>query len=225
MFDAAAGPQCATSLCAQCAAPYRGPYGVLPNALLSLTRISLPFRARITLAAAGVLTTDNSAHDPKCPHFRRSPSSNVHAARAAADAQELGAEMKRLEKIFGAQLSSSRPSSQASFRSQSPPSSLNSLNSISALLPSEFPTRAQHTSPAAPSPASPLHTQQAEVVWMPDADAPRCLSCNKSFFLFRRRHHCRTCGLVFCSRCCTRFVLRPHSSAVLTCFSCQHLNT
>jgi hypothetical protein len=25
----------------------------------------------ITLAAAGVLTTDNSAHDPKCPHFRR----------------------------------------------------------------------------------------------------------------------------------------------------------
>jgi hypothetical protein len=65
--------------------------------------------------------------------------------------------------------------------------SLNSLNSISALLPSEFPTRAQLTSPA-----SPLHTQQAKVVWMPDADAPRCLSCNKSFFLFRRRHHVRT---------------------------------
>ncbi|KAH8873627.1 Lateral signaling target protein 2 like [Schistosoma japonicum] len=29
-----------------------------------------------------------------------------------------------------------------------------------------------------------------------------CASCNRSFNLIRRRHHCRRCGHIFCSKCC-----------------------
>jgi len=37
--------------------------------------------------------------------------------------------------------------------------------------------------------------------WIPDSDAPRCMSCAVQFTPFRRRHHCRNCGGVFCNIC------------------------
>lgn len=37
--------------------------------------------------------------------------------------------------------------------------------------------------------------------WIPDSDAPRCMSCSTQFTPFRRRHHCRNCGLIFCHFC------------------------
>uniref|UniRef100_A0A182MNZ1 Lateral signaling target protein 2 homolog n=1 Tax=Anopheles culicifacies TaxID=139723 RepID=A0A182MNZ1_9DIPT len=37
--------------------------------------------------------------------------------------------------------------------------------------------------------------------WIPDCDAPRCMSCASAFTPFRRRHHCRNCGGVFCGVC------------------------
>jgi hypothetical protein len=147
----------------------------------------------------------------------RGPASSVYVLRAAADKQELADEMRRLEKLFGAQLFSSRPSSQASFRSHSPPASLNSFNG--SILTDISPHHQISGPPSTSSPAAALHEQ---VVWMRDADAPRCLSCDKRFFFpFRRRHHCRSCGLIFCSRCCSRFVLHPNAAAVLTCLACQ----
>eukprot|EP00656_Telonema_subtile_P038755 TRINITY_DN4394_c0_g1_i2.p1 TRINITY_DN4394_c0_g1~~TRINITY_DN4394_c0_g1_i2.p1 ORF type:complete len:837 (-),score=144.76 TRINITY_DN4394_c0_g1_i2:136-2646(-) len=36
-------------------------------------------------------------------------------------------------------------------------------------------------------------------LWAPDA--PLCSSCHRSFTLFRRRHHCRSCGRCVCGRC------------------------
>ena len=143
---------------------------------------------------------------------RRGPASNVYTLRAAADSQDFAAEMRRLEKIFGAQLFSSQPSSQASFRSQSP--------SINGALSTDISPRPQQAVQTKHSPPAAAATQ--EVIWMLDADAPRCLSCDKRFFFpFRRRHHCRSCGLIFCSRCCSRFDLHANSPAVLTCFDCQ----
>ena len=40
--------------------------------------------------------------------------------------------------------------------------------------------------------------------WQADAVAPRCTWCETQFTLFTRRHHCRSCGLVFCSQCAFR---------------------
>lgn len=37
--------------------------------------------------------------------------------------------------------------------------------------------------------------------WVPDEEAPRCMSCATLFTAFRRRHHCRHCGRVFCGIC------------------------
>lgn len=38
--------------------------------------------------------------------------------------------------------------------------------------------------------------------WTPDSEATNCLHCNVKFTVVKRRHHCRACGLVLCSKCC-----------------------
>ncbi|KAJ1364050.1 hypothetical protein KIN20_024043 [Parelaphostrongylus tenuis] len=38
--------------------------------------------------------------------------------------------------------------------------------------------------------------------WMPDSTGKECYQCEERFSTFRRRHHCRLCGQIFCSKCC-----------------------
>ncbi len=42
--------------------------------------------------------------------------------------------------------------------------------------------------------------------WMPDGNCKECYECGDKFNTFRRRHHCRICGQIFCSRCCNQEV-------------------
>jgi len=44
---------------------------------------------------------------------------------------------------------------------------------------------------------------------MPDDQVSHCMnsSCATVFTTFRRRHHCRLCGNIFCSRCCSNLML------------------
>lgn len=42
--------------------------------------------------------------------------------------------------------------------------------------------------------------------WMPDRNCHECYECNCRFHAFRRRHHCRICGQIFCSQCCNKEV-------------------
>ena len=42
--------------------------------------------------------------------------------------------------------------------------------------------------------------------WMPDRLCKICYSCEESFTMYRRRHHCRVCGQVFCDRCCSYYI-------------------
>lgn len=37
--------------------------------------------------------------------------------------------------------------------------------------------------------------------WMKDDSAKECFTCGKTFNTFRRRHHCRICGQIFCNSC------------------------
>ncbi|XP_071478927.1 uncharacterized protein [Diadema antillarum] len=39
-------------------------------------------------------------------------------------------------------------------------------------------------------------------IWIPDSEAPTCMKCGVKFTFRKRRHHCRACGKVFCSKCC-----------------------
>jgi len=42
--------------------------------------------------------------------------------------------------------------------------------------------------------------------WMPDNLCKHCYSCEAPFTLVRRKHHCRLCGMIFCSTCSAYFV-------------------
>ena len=42
--------------------------------------------------------------------------------------------------------------------------------------------------------------------WMPDNLCKHCYSCEAPFTLLRRKHHCRVCGMIFCSACSAYFV-------------------
>ncbi|XP_026288487.1 putative 1-phosphatidylinositol 3-phosphate 5-kinase isoform X2 [Frankliniella occidentalis] len=42
--------------------------------------------------------------------------------------------------------------------------------------------------------------------WMPDSGSRECYDCSERFTTFRRRHHCRICGQIFCFRCCSQEV-------------------
>ncbi|CAG0914517.1 unnamed protein product [Notodromas monacha] len=46
--------------------------------------------------------------------------------------------------------------------------------------------------------------------WVPDSSAPDCMGCQAPFTVVRRRHHCRSCGKVFCSKCSRNNVALPH---------------
>uniref|UniRef100_A0A0A1X5B7 RUN and FYVE domain-containing protein 2 n=1 Tax=Zeugodacus cucurbitae TaxID=28588 RepID=A0A0A1X5B7_ZEUCU len=38
-------------------------------------------------------------------------------------------------------------------------------------------------------------------IWAPDSIATHCTACKKEFGLTRRKHHCRSCGEIFCNTC------------------------
>lgn len=41
---------------------------------------------------------------------------------------------------------------------------------------------------------------------MPDSKSKECYECSQKFTTFRRKHHCRLCGQIFCSKCCNQVV-------------------
>lgn len=57
--------------------------------------------------------------------------------------------------------------------------------------------------------------------WVPDEEAPRCMSCASVFTAFRRRHHCRHCGRVFCGICSNVSVPIPKYGFVKAVRICQ----
>ena len=46
--------------------------------------------------------------------------------------------------------------------------------------------------------------------WVPDEEVKYCHSCNSEFDYVNRKHHCRSCGMVYCEPCSTNRVLLPH---------------
>ena len=43
--------------------------------------------------------------------------------------------------------------------------------------------------------------KQLKQFWMPDKFCKVCYACEEPFTMYRRRHHCRMCGQVFCNNC------------------------
>ncbi|XP_072165513.1 uncharacterized protein [Diadema setosum] len=49
----------------------------------------------------------------------------------------------------------------------------------------------------------------AKAKWVSDEEATFCIACNQKFTQLRRKHHCRMCGRVLCSKCCKEKVPLP----------------
>ncbi|CAD5124378.1 unnamed protein product [Dimorphilus gyrociliatus] len=45
--------------------------------------------------------------------------------------------------------------------------------------------------------------------WIKDDQAEACTQCNVKFTLYERRHHCRSCGAIFCENCSKRRIEIP----------------
>ena len=48
------------------------------------------------------------------------------------------------------------------------------------------------------------------VTWIPDERVSTCFDCKCTFSLFRRKHHCRSCGRIFCDACSVHRERIPH---------------
>ncbi|KAL3990361.1 Phosphatidylinositol-4-phosphate 5-Kinase family protein [Acanthocheilonema viteae] len=62
--------------------------------------------------------------------------------------------------------------------------------------------------------------------WMPDSSGRECYECQERFTAFRRRHHCRLCGQIFCSKCCGVQVsgsLLGYTGELRLCTYCAHI--
>ncbi|XP_049317665.1 myotubularin-related protein 4 isoform X5 [Bactrocera dorsalis] len=57
---------------------------------------------------------------------------------------------------------------------------------------------------SAPSSSASSSIQQpntTSALWVPDHAVKRCTSCQVEFWIGRRKHHCRSCGQIFCADC------------------------
>ncbi|XP_015183489.1 PREDICTED: zinc finger FYVE domain-containing protein 9 isoform X5 [Polistes dominula] len=59
--------------------------------------------------------------------------------------------------------------------------------------------------------------------WIPDSDASSCMLCDIKFTVLKRRHHCRACGKVLCSKCCNmkyrlEYQGNIHSRVCVACY-------
>lgn len=74
------------------------------------------------------------------------------------------------------------------------------------LAPIEVIQRQTHDRPAVNSMSKSAFTQMRRKIldrefWMRDENAKDCFNCGDAFTTFRRKHHCRTCGQIFDSKC------------------------
>ncbi|TFK00586.1 ATP-binding cassette sub-family A member 2 [Platysternon megacephalum] len=61
--------------------------------------------------------------------------------------------------------------------------------------------------------------------WVPDGTCRRCTACRAPFTVLRRRHHCRNCGKIFCSRCSQHTAPLPHYGLLKPVRVCAHCYT
>lgn len=64
---------------------------------------------------------------------------------------------------------------------------------------------------------------EVAAAWLEDRSVMRCCDCDKPFTFYRRRHHCRACGLIFCEACAGEFrIVRARSETQMerVCNNC-----
>ncbi|XP_033170474.1 myotubularin-related protein 4 isoform X2 [Drosophila mauritiana] len=81
----------------------------------------------------------------------------------------------------------------------------------------------ERSGPASYAPSSIQEKKASSVLWVPDHAVSRCSSCQTEFWLGRRKHHCRSCGEIFCADCSEFWAPLPNEklfNPVRLCGSC-----
>ncbi|XP_058978374.1 myotubularin-related protein 4-like isoform X2 [Musca domestica] len=76
--------------------------------------------------------------------------------------------------------------------------------------------------------SSSMQPNATSVLWVPDHAVSRCTSCQTEFWLGRRKHHCRSCGQIFCADCSEYWAPLPDAklfSPVRLCGPCHATTT
>uniref|UniRef100_A0A4W3JH27 Lateral signaling target protein 2 homolog n=1 Tax=Callorhinchus milii TaxID=7868 RepID=A0A4W3JH27_CALMI len=58
--------------------------------------------------------------------------------------------------------------------------------------------------------------------WVPDDVCSYCTACKAPFTVIRRKHHCRSCGKIFCSRCSSHSAPLPRYGQMKAVRVCTH---
>ncbi|XP_076992354.1 lateral signaling target protein 2 homolog [Tamandua tetradactyla] len=58
--------------------------------------------------------------------------------------------------------------------------------------------------------------------WVPDEACGLCTACKAPFTVIRRKHHCRSCGKIFCSRCSSHSAPLPRYGQMKPVRVCTH---
>ncbi|NXQ91973.1 LST2 protein, partial [Nyctibius grandis] len=58
--------------------------------------------------------------------------------------------------------------------------------------------------------------------WVPDEACSFCTACKAPFTVIRRKHHCRSCGKIFCSRCSSHSAPLPRYGQMKPVRVCTH---
>ncbi|BGP47258.1 Mitochondrial distribution and morphology protein 12 [Rhodotorula kratochvilovae] len=62
----------------------------------------------------------------------------------------------------------------------------------------------------------------SKTYWIKDESARECFQCQATFTTFRRKHHCRICGQIFCINCASHILPRlGHLERVRVCDGCH----
>ncbi|KAK0536074.1 Mitochondrial distribution and morphology protein 12, partial [Tilletia horrida] len=59
--------------------------------------------------------------------------------------------------------------------------------------------------------------------WMADEVAKECRECLSTFTPFRRKHHCRICGQIFCGRCASHIISFGENDMIRVCNFCLNM--
>ena len=66
----------------------------------------------------------------------------------------------------------------------------------------------------------PRHEGESDF-WMPDDKCSSCIQCDAVFSWWKRKHHCRVCGRIFCADCSAKVLIRNDSpEPVRVCDGC-----
>lgn len=169
-------------------------------------------------------TTTNVARN----HVARSRSLGDQDGAATSSAhqeqqrqQQMQQQMQRQRNnSYGSNSPSSESSTSSSSEHNSPVSTRNGTRR--RLQSNEQPTSTQTTTTTGTG-AGAASATMSPPAWIPDGKAPRCMSCKTAFTAFRRRHHCRNCGGVFCGVCSNASAPLPKyglTKAVRVCREC-----